>query len=282
VPRPALVDAIKRRIYRNVDAVLVPAPSHSTSYQNWGMSERRIFFGVDVVDNAFFADRADDSRRAGHADLARAGLDLPGDYFLGVGRLVPKKNWPPLLDAYEGYRRGNPADPWGLVLVGDGPLRAELEARAQSLPDVRILHFTAPAELVILYAWASALVLPSFHGETWGLVVNEAMACGLPVLISEECGCAESLVEAGANGWTFSPHDVEALSALMNRLASLPLSERAELGRRSREIVATWSLDRFVEGACAAITTCQQERRGFASPLDRLLLHLWRGRYRPT
>jgi glycosyltransferase involved in cell wall biosynthesis len=181
VRRSSITNYVKRRIYRNVDAVLIAAPSHASSYRSWGMPADRICFGVDVIDNDWFFKRAE-AERACAAGKSRLGL--PGRFFLGVGRQIAQKNWATLLLAYQRYKALVSGEPWSLVLVGEGPERPAMErlVREQRIAGVRFLPFLNHEELCVCYAHAGAFVLPS-HGETWGLVVNEAMACGLPVLV---------------------------------------------------------------------------------------------------
>lgn len=281
VPRSRLTNYIKRRVYRNVDAVLIPAPSHARSFVAWGIPENRIFYGVNVVDNEWFARQA----AAARADRAavRPRLRLPEHFFLGVGRQIQKKNWPGLVSAYTAYRRRRPEDAWDLVLVGDGPQRPRLEqlVKAEGAAGVHFLPFLGQEDVAACYALAKALVLPSL-GETWGNVVNEAMACGLPVLVSNRCGCAEELVRDGRNGWSFSPDKPGELSQLLHRMTDLADAALDRMGQQSRAIISQWPLRRFAEEACAAIRACKDSRRGFYSAGDRALLQLWKGRFRPT
>jgi glycosyltransferase involved in cell wall biosynthesis len=282
VPRPRVVEFVKRHVYANVDAILIPAESHARSYATWGVPETRMFFGVDVVDNEWFANQVWTFRKT--LGECRAEEELPSPFFLGVGRHVAKKNWLMCLSAYADYRRVSRRPPWGLILVGDGPEQARLrqEIDRRRIPDVHLAGAVYGADLIHYYAAAGALVLPSRHGETWGLVVNEAMACGLPVLVSRQCGCAETLVQNGVNGWTFSPDDPNELALRMLQISSLTDHEYQTMARASQEIIHLWDLERFVQGAEAAITACQQVNRGFTSLFDRLLITLWNGRYRPT
>ena len=281
VPRSSIVNMIKRRIYMNVDAMFVPAMSHLETCATWGFDRERVFFGVDVVDNAWFAAHVKDARA--NCDGLRASMKLPARFFLGVGRLIAKKNWSALIAAYARYLTLTKGDALGLVFVGDGPERERLESYAVSLglSDVRFAGTVVGAALCDYYGLAECFVLPSY-GETWGLVVNEAMACGLPVLVSDRCGCAKTLVEEGVNGWTFSPADSDGLARLMLRVASQSQNELMAMGRESERIISDWSLDRFVSGAVAAIDACRDVRRGYRSLLDRAIINLWNGRYRPV
>ena len=280
VPRSCLVNYMKRMFYRNVDAVLLPAPSHDASYRFWGVRPERMYYGVDVIDNAWFAER---SASINQDRSARAKANLPERFFLGIGRQIREKNWSTLIRAYAQYEAKAGKDAWSLVLVGEGPERVRLQGLAKELGvrSVFFLPFCAQEKACMYYALASALILPSYM-ETWGLVVNEAMACGLPVLVSNQCGCAESLVAAGENGWTFSPDNETELADLLLRMADMDDNRRKLMGDSSRRIIAQWPIERFAEGAWAAIESCTGVRRGFAWITDRVLLPLWKGRFRPT
>ena len=203
------------------------------------------------MENAYFHRRAEAIRS--DAGKIRRQYDLPQDYFLASARFVEKKNLPRLLEAYAIYR-GSSEDPASLVLLGDGPLRSALEAKRDAL-DLRdcvvMPGFKQVADLPAYYTLARAFVHPSTI-EPWGLVVNEAMACGLPVLVSNKCGCAPELVRDGVNGFTFDPLDVEEMARHMARV-SAPGFPRATFGEKSGEIVAEWCPDRFARGLSQAI-----------------------------
>ena len=144
------------------------------------------------------------------------------------------------------------------------------------------MEFLSQEEVCAYYALAEALVLPSTYGETWGNVVNEAMACALPVVVSNQCGCSSTLVREGENGWTFDPADRGRLAEIMRLLAQSSDAQRASMGAASRRVIADWPLERFVDGILAAVRTAGERPRSAPSPLDRMVLALWNGRYRPT
>ncbi len=281
VPRSWVVEWVKRRFYSNVDAMLIPAESHRQGFVDWGVRRDRLFFGLNVVDNEHFSMRAEKTRRA--SERIRHERGLPDQFFLCVGRHIAIKNWKACIEAYADYRIRCEQRPWDLVLVGDGPEHKNLKeyVAAKGIRGVLLPGVVVGDELSELYGLAEALVMPSL-GETWGLVVNEAMASRLPVLVSNQCGCYHTLVREGENGWSFPPHDVEALRNLMIALSSLPDAQRRDMGKCSSEIISHWGLEQFVHGAMEAIDSVKDVRRGFTTALDRLLISLWNGRYRPV
>ena len=207
-------EATKRHVVRLFSSAVVGGAPHGAYACALGLSAGAVFSGYDVVDNQHFERGARQARVCDQRFRQRLGL--PQRYFLASGRFVAKKNLLRLLDAYAGYRQRAGADAWHLVLLGDGELRAEVERRIArlDLTDVILAGFQQYDELPAYYGLAGAFVHASTT-EQWGLVVNEAMAAGLPVLVSERCGCAPDLVDSGVNGFTFDPYDVEGLAGLM-------------------------------------------------------------------
>jgi 1,2-diacylglycerol 3-alpha-glucosyltransferase len=250
-PRVAWKEAIKRRLIGLFSAALVGGQLHREYLTALGFSPAQIIFGYDAVDNGYFSGRVDAIRE--DPEKIRLRLGLPRDYFLASARFVEKKNLPRLLEAYAQYRAAQ-TDPWPLVLLGDGELRSELERQIDTLglrDHVRLPGFVQYDELPAYYALAGAFVHPSMI-EPWGLVVNEALASGLPVLVSNRCGCVPELVQDGVNGFNFDPLDVNALAQRMSQIAS-PDFPRADFARKGREIVVSWGPERFSKGLSKAI-----------------------------
>jgi glycosyltransferase involved in cell wall biosynthesis len=263
--------AVKRMLLRLYDGALVAGVRHRDHFVRHGMDPTMIELGFDAVDNDFFSVGTDRIRAAS----VRMG-GLPSRYILNVGRMIPVKNLATLIDAYALLVRER-SDMPALVLVGDGPCRRTLMhvAEEQGLlvaerdfgsneapppaPAVVFFPFGQLDQLLEVYAFASVFVLPS-HGETWGLVVNEAMASGLPVVVSERAGCVPDLVSQGENGFSFDPTDARALKDLLAQFVdSAELVE--QFGRASRRIVGDFGPDRFASGALAVVAKLISGRR---------------------
>ncbi len=266
--RKPVAEWIKRRIVAHYSAGLVTSDSQARYLVDLGLDEAAIFRGYNAVDNAYFAEAA-------AAATMPDGLPatIRGRYFLTSNRFIEKKNLARLLDAYAAFRRGrddNPAD-WPLVLLGDGELRGALEAQRAALgltAHVLMPGFRQIDELPHFYGTAGAFVHASTT-EQWGLVVNEAMASGLPVAISRRCGCAEVLVEDGVTGLLFDPLDTAAITHALNRMTDP--STATALAAAGRVRIDAWGPERFGTGMAEAV------RHGIAhlqrpAPIDRMIL----------
>ena len=265
---------IKRQIVRRFHAALVGGTPHKRHFANLGLAENLIATGYDAVDNDYFAREAAKVRE--DAESFRAHWGLPPRYVLSLGRLVEKKNLTTLIDAHR-VRAAEASDAAvpDLVFVGSGPLDGALRAQCGAagievverggtppFPDpgapagarAFFYGFRQIEENPVFYALADAFVLPSSH-EEWGLVVNEAMASGLPVIVSRTAGCAENLVLDGVNGWTFDPTSAGELAACLARLDE-SAALRVRMGAQSAAIITSWGCDGFAAGALTATRAC--------------------------
>src|SRR5579884_1024478 len=200
------VEFVKRSFIRACDGFLVPGKASLNYLVSLGAAADRVFVAPNAVDVARFTLAAE---RAKHdVEAIRANLKLPQRFFLFIGRLIPAKGIFDLCEAYsqlpEDLRREV-----GLVYVGDGAARSELERRVTTVTpgSIRVVRFTQRDDLANFYALAQALVLPT-HSDTWGLVVNEAMACGLPIITTDVAGCADDLIIEDWNGRIVPVKDV--------------------------------------------------------------------------
>lgn len=251
-PRSWHVRMVHRWLLRQCAAFLPIGRASRAFYAGYGVGEERLFDAPYFVDNERFARSA--AELEPKREALRAQWAIPGDRtcFLYAGKLEPKKR---ILDLLQSLRRAR-ADGAAahLLVVGSGELLAPAQAFAQehALP-VTFAGFLNQSEIASAYVAADALVLPSDHGETWGLVVNEAMACGRPAIVSDRVGCGPDLVTPGATGDSFPFGDVAALAALLAHLAADPASLR-RMGAAARErVLAGYTAARAVEGTLRAV-----------------------------
>lgn len=249
----------KSRILRQFDAALVGGTTQKSYVIKLGFPCQRIYLGYDVVDNDYFRTSVERAQR--REDEVRHTLKLPKRFFLASSRFVKKKNLPNLIQAYAGYHKwvhkkrseneeisNGHIKPWDLVLCGDGPMRKELEHLVCQLKikdHVHLPGFIQYPQLPAFYGLATVFIHAS-TSEQWGLVVNEAMASGLPVLVSKTCGCAPDLVNNGLNGFTFDPENCDEMVDLMYKMAHGGVDLQA-MGRQSAAMISKWSPERFGE-----------------------------------
>jgi len=231
-------------------AFLVVGEANRAFYRELGVPPERLFDCPHFVDNRRFAAGAVAGGAIREEARRRWGAGPNEPVLLFCGKLIPEKNVEELLEASALLGRDTR---FRLVVVGDGPLRADLERRAAALGlEVHWEGFRNQSELPATYAAADLLVLPS-RSESWGLVVNEALACGLPAVTSDQVGCVPDLVLPGETGEVYPAGDPAALAARLRGLANDPERRRA-LGRRGQELVATrYSVERAVDGTLAAL-----------------------------
>ncbi len=223
------------------DAAVTGGKAHRRYLEQLRFPTNRVAQAYDVVNNHAIADAVADARTR---DASAFGLPS-GPYFLYVGRLAPEKNIDFLLSAWIAFREAGGT--WPLMLVGDGPFAARLREQASASAFAADVHFPGlrgSRELPPFYAFAGCFVLPSAR-EPWGLVVNEAMAAGLPVLVSSQCGCADDLVEDGQNGFCFDPAAVPELTARLKQIADLAPETRKRMGETSARIISAYTPQRF-------------------------------------
>jgi glycosyltransferase involved in cell wall biosynthesis len=250
-PRTWWKRILHRHILRRFDAFLVIGKSNADFYRHNGISEEQLFPARYCVDNERFAAQAEQVRPQRHA--LRRQWDIPAEkvVLLLCGKLIAKKRPMDFLHAFESAnRQGLPVH--GLV-VGDGELKSSCEefALARNLP-VTFAGFLNQTELPGAYVAADCLVLPSDFGETWGLVVNEAMACGRCAVVSDRVGSGPDLIVEGRTGRTFPFGNVKALADALVELGRAP-DALSRMGDAAREHVRSYSMANAVQGTLAAL-----------------------------
>lgn len=262
--RGSLREVLKQALLPIFDAALVAGTPHADYLERLGFPRDKIATGYDVVDNRHFT-MNDDSGGSS------ARHKPPKNYFFCCSRFVEGKNIDGLIDAFHRYRCTSERTSWDLIIAGDGPLRDAIQRQIKRLSLTEYVHLLGRQtydQLPKLYASADGFIMPSF-AETWGLVVNEAMAAGLPVLVSQTAGCHTDLIKEGVNGHVFDPKNTHQLAMLLAKLAASP--QRKDMGVASRRIIRDWDLHRFASGLAEAAHIACASRASKRSPLAAVL-----------
>jgi glycosyltransferase involved in cell wall biosynthesis len=261
--RPGLVQLLHRHYFSLCDAFLAIGRANADLYRAAGVPESRIVSAGYCVDNGRFVQAA--TALAGERASIRRAWSIAHDAvcFAFVGKLEPKKN---VLHALEGVRlareRGKAVHAL-VVGAGEQMQAARAFCAAHALP-ASFTGFLNQTEISRAYVAADALVLPSGFGETWGLVVNEAMASGLPVIVSDRVGSAHDLVIDGETGFVFSYGDTTALAARISHLADAE-EVRLAMGRSARRrVLSEYSIDHAVQQTLAAVSLVTADRHAAA------------------
>lgn len=255
--RKPFKEFLKKRVLEHVSAGLVGCQSHADYLTELGLTADSVFTGYNAVDNEYFATQVEDVRKrfASNSDGSPLPADFPETFFFASARFIEKKNLFRLIDAFANYLQKTPLpSPWGLVLAGDGPLKADLVGHVERLglkESVYFPGFVQYENLPTYYGLASAFVHVSTV-EQWGLVVNEAAAAGLPLVVSSSTGCVDSLVEHEGNGFVCDSLCTDSIAASLTRVAILGEQERGAMGARSQQIVSNFGPQQFGEGLIGA------------------------------
>lgn len=231
-------------LLRTFDAALYTGQRSREHFEHYRYPAERLFFSPHAIDARWFAERA--TAEAGVALRARLGI-TPGDkVVLFAGKLLPFKRPLDIIEACAGMEAVQ------VMIAGSGELEPTLRARAADLAvPIHTLGFLNQSEMPAAYAASDILVLPSTGRETWGLVANEALACGKPIVVSDAAGCAPDLAADGAAGCLFRMGDIAALRNNIDRILVDPPSPASITSKSD-----AYSLTAAAEGIAEAATFC--------------------------
>lgn len=244
---------ILRTLFRFVDAYLVCGTLNGQFYSQYGAERERMFLAPWSVDNEFFI-RESDRHRMEWADHRRQlGLGPNQTVFIFVGKIVERKRPFELVQAIE--QLSVEGEAVSLLIIGDGPDRRRIEeyVAQRRLEFIRFLGFVNQSEMPKYYSLSDVFVLPS-EKDPRGTVTNEAMACGLPIVISDRVGVwgEGDIVRHDDNGYVFPFGRHDLLVEYLRDLARNK-EKRVAMGQRSREIIKGWSHEVFVSGLRGAL-----------------------------
>ncbi len=253
--RPFLKRIAKEPFYSwfisKLDACLPVGRWSSDYFLHYGAAPERLFIVPHVVDTDYFQGESQQLGSQRGALRKQWGLDETAVVFVFAGKFTSKKRPLDFVNAI-GQARSGGARVEGLM-VGDGPLRVACEelARKENLP-ITFAGFLNQSEIAQAYVAADALVLPSDGGETWGLVVNEAMACGRPCFVSDRVGCGPDMITPGETGGIFPIGDTAALGVMLSEFAT-NREQRDRMGKRAAKQSRNYTPDVAVDGTVAAV-----------------------------
>lgn len=257
--RPVWVRLLRQLLYRPLymlaNVLLYIGQDNRDYFRNFGVPDRKLVHAPHIVDNDFFAGEA--TRMAGRESELKAafGIDPDRKIILYSAKFMPKKQ--PLM-LVEAFAEAGLGDDWTLLMVGEGEQRAAAEALAGKHPDAQIVFagWLDQSRIAEGYAVADMLVLPSAFQETWGLIINEAMNFGCPVIVSDRVSCGRDLV-ADKAGLIFPYDDRAALVAALRQLAGdEPLRARFRAGAKER--ISGWNVSGYMAGLRRALRLADQ------------------------
>jgi glycosyltransferase involved in cell wall biosynthesis len=264
VKRNFVVQWVKNLITSQADAFWLPTKSYDSAYANFKQQGLHYFYGFACINN----------------DLFRRNPSLPpaGKTIICVARLVSIKNIEGLLAAW--LKVEQQGTNYRLLIVGDGPEAAKLKLQkdALKLSAVEFADAVDNNTLPAYFAHAEAFILPSFS-ETWGLVVNEAMAAGLPVLLSRTVNAATDLLKDGQNGFGFDAFNINDIAAAILKYAQLDDSAKAKMGASSLDIIAGMSYEKMAEQLMAALAVINAKPYKRPGLIATAIINNWHGRY---
>lgn len=247
-----------RALLPRVSGHLVVGQRNREYLLHYGVPREKLFFVPHSIDVEFFASEASAARRSNAATAIRAALGIPANAFVCgfVGKFIHKKR---PLDVVRAVRHLSSPLETHAVFVGDGPLRAELEAAARVRDSrIHVVGFRNQRELPAHYTAFDCLVLPSDAGETWGLVVNEAAACGVPSVVSDLVGCAPDLIDGRRTGYTFRCGDEADLARRLGEMHSLRRNHLEEVREALSQLSSRFSYAAATRGLRTALAAVVQ------------------------
>ncbi|MBD1393319.1 glycosyltransferase [Mucilaginibacter glaciei] len=264
VKRNFVVQTIKNLITAQADALWLPSKTYDHEYRYF--LDRRIpfFYGFSCTDNDFFK--------------AESHYDPTSKNLVCVARLVPIKNIDLMLRAWQLVTRQYPL--YNLTIIGNGPQETSLKqiAAALGLTSVKFVDAVDNEALPAYYNSSVAFILPSLS-ETWGLVVNEAMAAGLPVLLSNTINAANDLLQEGVNGFGFAPGNVDQMYGAIVKFINTGARDRELMSRASQKIIETFSFDKMGGQLFTMLNKLNNQPYEAPGVLAKVVINAWHGRY---
>jgi len=232
---------ILKWVYSHISKALFTGTHNKNYFLKYGLPQQKLIFMPHAVDNDRFSSASPEEVITFRKALGISDNDV---VCLFAGKLEAKKNPELLIKSFLNVSYPNSK----LIIVGNGELEAYIKQKYKDQPNVIFLPFQNQTMMPVIYSLADIFVLPSQGPEeTWGLAVNEAMAAGKAVLVSDKCGCSVDIVEDEHNGYVFESGNIEKLSSALKQLFAAGKEGLARMGTNSRQIINNWSFEKAAE-----------------------------------
>jgi glycosyltransferase involved in cell wall biosynthesis len=228
-------------VYRHVDIAFYVGHSNFDYFRKHGLRKNELIFAPHAIDNARFT--SNEILKSQALDFRNKLNIKETDFiFLFAGKIESNKNPELLMEAFKSALFDKNVH---LVFVGNGELEKLLKSQSLSNKNIHFVNFCNQSEMPVVYEMANTFVLPSVS-ETWGLAVNEAMANGKSIIVSDKCGCARNLVNQGVNGFVFQSQNFIELKQNLTKMVNLK-SKNIEMGEASLKIINGFTFDKIAQ-----------------------------------
>lgn len=232
-------------VYSKVNIALYVGTNNKQYYLKYGLKEKQLLFAPHAIDNDRFSGNDEVFSAAANSWKKELGIPENETVFLFAAKLVEDKNAELLIRAFQELKQSN----IHLIIAGSGEQEQYLKDTYGRIPNIYFLPFQNQSRMPVLYRLGDVFIFPSkYDPETWGLAINEAMACGKAVVASDTCGASVDLIRNGKNGYTFKNNNLQDLKDKLELL----VENKAlviQMGHASAEMIASWSFD----SVCKAI-----------------------------
>jgi glycosyltransferase involved in cell wall biosynthesis len=262
--RKFLIQWVKDLIAEQADGFWFPSKNYYEAYAYFHNKGVSFFYGFNCIDNKLF--KFEGEKQSHHKTI------------ICVARLVPIKNIDNLLKSWQLIEKNN--SDYKLVIIGDGP-EYDILNQLKSDLNLKAVEFLGAIDNEVIpryYFNAGAFILPSLS-ESWGLVVNEAMAAGLPVLLSHNVNAAKDLLKEGINGFGFDPLDVNSMADAISKYINSDIQAKKSMSNSSLEIIDLMSYENMGVQLFDALISIKQQKNKRPGLLASLVINLWYGRY---
>lgn len=266
--RNALVNFIKKRLTKLADGYLVPSEDYDEEYKKWNIGIEKLSYGLNCVDNSFFSS-------------SHKKEDFNTKKIICVARLVPIKNLKTLLRCWRSIEDLD--QDYQLIIIGDGPELKPLQLLMSELmlSRVKFLGFQKRRVIARLFSLSNAFILPSLL-EGWGMVVNEAMAAGLPILLSDKINAGHTLLRNNVNGYSFDPNEETTITDVILKYIKLSEPDKLKMSLAALSTIEKYDFDYLGEQLLAAINKIKTSERDNISTFDYMLMALWSGKFQTS